>query len=240
MSVAHDLGRTAALELEGEEAVVGADVEAALAAHVGPGHALDDRAQVEPAGRDDARRRDRSCGTRRSTRLRRAATRGGSLVDVPGGGRRPSPTARARSGGRRSRGRRPPARLTGEPGVEDLPQLGLRGGPQRQRQHVGVVPSRAPCAVAASAHSAARTPGTLLAAIDAPVPVQQQTTACSARPSATSRAAASVAQAQSSRSPSPSAPCRTGSCPRSRSSPATASATPTRSSAATAMRIDRV
>jgi hypothetical protein len=42
----------------------------------------------------------------------------------------------------------------------------------------------------------------LFAAIDAPVPVQQQTTAWSARPSATSRAAASEAQAQSSRSPS--------------------------------------
>jgi hypothetical protein len=48
---------------------------------------------------------------------------------------------------------------------------------------------RAPAAVAASAHSAARTPRTLLAAIEAPVPVQQHTTACSARPSATSRAA---------------------------------------------------
>ncbi len=41
-------------------------------------------------------------------------------------------------------------------------------------------------------------PSTLLAAIEAPVPVQQQTTACSARPSATSRAAASLAHAQSS------------------------------------------
>ena len=36
---------------------------------------------------------------------------------------------------------------------------------------------RAPAAVAASAHSAARTPSTLLAAIEAPVPVQQQTIA---------------------------------------------------------------
>ena len=35
---------------------------------------------------------------------------------------------------------------------------------------------RAPSAVCASAHSAARMPGTLFAAIDAPVPVQQQTT----------------------------------------------------------------
>src|SRR3954452_15005410 len=61
---------------------------------------------------------------------------------------------------------------------------------------------RAPRAVSASPHSAARTPGTLFAAIDAPVPVQQQTTPWSAAPAATSRAAASLAQAQSSRTPS--------------------------------------
>ena len=40
------------------------------------------------------------------------------------------------------------------------------------------------------------------------MPVQQQTIACSARPSATSRAAASLAQAQSSRSSSARAPVR--------------------------------
>ena len=40
---------------------------------------------------------------------------------------------------------------------------------------------RAPAAVAASVHSAARTPRTLLAAIDAPVPVQQKSTAVSDR-----------------------------------------------------------
>ncbi len=39
----HDLGRAASLQLEGQEAVVGAHVEAALAADVGPGQALDDR-----------------------------------------------------------------------------------------------------------------------------------------------------------------------------------------------------
>src|SRR5690349_13086579 len=94
---------------------------------------------------------------------------------------------------------------------------------------------RAPSAVAASAHRAARIPGTLLAAIDAPVPVQQHTTACSARPSATSRAAASQHHAQSSRSPSARAPWTTASWPRARSSRTTASATPTRSSAATEM-----
>src|SRR4051794_9311836 len=96
---------------------------------------------------------------------------------------------------------------------------------------------RAPAAVGASPHSAARTPGTLFAAIDAPVPVQQQTTACSARPSTTSRAAASAHHAQSSRPPSASAPWTTGSCPRRRSSSTTASAIPVRSSAATAIRM---
>ena len=65
---------------------------------------------------------------------------------------------------------------------------------------------RAPAAVSASPQSAARMPGTLFAAIDAPVPVQQQTIPCSASPAATSRAAASLAHAQSSRSVSFSAP----------------------------------
>ena len=96
---------------------------------------------------------------------------------------------------------------------------------------------RAPSAVAASPHSAARTPATLLAAIDAPVPVQQHTIPCAARPSATSRAAASDAHAQSSRSASLSAPCSSGSCPRRRTSSTTASATPVRSSAAIAIRM---
>ena len=56
---------------------------------------------------------------------------------------------------------------------------------------------RAPAAVAASAHRAARIPVTLLAAIEAPVPVQQATIACSARPAATSCAARAEHQAQS-------------------------------------------
>src|SRR6478609_12004682 len=56
---------------------------------------------------------------------------------------------------------------------------------------------RAPSAVGAYKHSAARTPGTLFAAMLAPVPVQQHTMPASARPSATSRAAASDAHAQS-------------------------------------------
>ena len=44
---------------------------------------------------------------------------------------------------------------------------------------------RAPAAVSASVHSAARTPVTLLAAIDAPVPVQQNSTPVSVAPVAT-------------------------------------------------------
>src|SRR4051812_41837228 len=99
---------------------------------------------------------------------------------------------------------------------------------------------RAPSAVAASAHSAARTPSTLLAAIEAPVPVQQHTIACSARPPATSRAAASQHHAQSARSPSARAPCSSGSCPRARSCSMTAPAIPVRSSAATAIFIPLV
>src|SRR3954451_10475693 len=99
---------------------------------------------------------------------------------------------------------------------------------------------RAPSAVAASAHSAARTPSTLLAAIEAPVPVQQHTIACSARPPATSRAAASQHHAQSGRSPSAGAPCSSGSCPRARSCSMTAPAIPVRSSAATAIFIPLV
>src|SRR3954469_17750693 len=96
---------------------------------------------------------------------------------------------------------------------------------------------RAPRAVSASSQSAARTPATLLAAIDAPVPVQQQTTPCCARPSATSRAAASLAQAQSARSVSVRAPWGSTSWPREINAATTASATPVRSSAATAILI---
>src|SRR3954453_11011843 len=96
---------------------------------------------------------------------------------------------------------------------------------------------RAPRAVSASSHKAARTPATLLAAIDAPVPVQQQTTPCLARPSATSRAAASLAHAQSARSLSVRAPWGSTSWPREINAATTASATPVRSSAATAILI---
>ena len=130
-------------------------------------------------------------------------------------------------------GRRP----GGEPGVEDLGQHGSDVVRSDSASTLASFQLRAPAAVSASPHSAARMPATLFAAIDAPVPVQQQTTAWSARPSATSRAAASDAHAQSSRSPSASAPCRSGSWPRSRSCATTAPATPVSSSAATLIRI---
>ena len=61
---------------------------------------------------------------------------------------------------------------------------------------------RAPRAVSASVHRAARTPGTLLAAIDTPVPVQQHTTPRSARPEATSSPTARPASGQAIPSPS--------------------------------------
>ena len=86
---------------------------------------------------------------------------------------------RARPARRRSRGR--PASVLGscgEPGVEDLAEQRLRGRAQAEREHVGVVPAaRARRGGRVAAHSAARTPATLLAAIDAPVPVQQHTIA---------------------------------------------------------------
>ena len=55
---------------------------------------------------------------------------------------------------------------------------------------------RAPLAVSASVHRAARTPWTLLAAIDTPVPVVQQTTPSSALPSVTARPTAAPAAGQ--------------------------------------------
>ena len=129
------------------------------------------------------------------------------------------------------------ARRCREPRVEDLQELRLRGCRE------GSVRARSRRSSAARRprwerlpHSAARIPATLLAAIDAPVPVQQATIAWSARPSATSRAAASLAHAQSGRSRSAYAPWRTGSWPRRRSSSGSASATPVSSSAASAIR----
>ena len=60
---------------------------------------------------------------------------------------------------------------------------------------------RAIRAVSASTHSAARAPSTLFAAIEAPVPDQQQTTPRSAAPSATRRATAALASTHSSSPP---------------------------------------
>ena len=74
---------------------------------------------------------------------------------------------------------------------------------------------RAIRAVSASMHRAARAPGTLFAAIEAPVPDQQHTTARSQAPSATRRAAAALASTHSS-SPPASGPCSSTSWPASR------------------------
>ena len=76
---------------------------------------------------------------------------------------------RDRSPGRRRRSPRPPAPIVSR---------------SLHRQHVGVVPLRAPRPSRVGAQRG-RTPGTLLAAIDTPVPVQHHTMPRSARPSAT-------------------------------------------------------
>ena len=47
--------RSPALELEGEEAVVGADIEDSLAANLGPRQPVDDRTEVEHSRRHDPR-----------------------------------------------------------------------------------------------------------------------------------------------------------------------------------------
>src|SRR5690606_26513225 len=60
---------------------------------------------------------------------------------------------------------------------------------------------RAPAAVSGSVHRAARTPGTLLAAIDTPVPVQQHTTPRSAPPPATASPTRRPTSGQGSPSP---------------------------------------
>ena len=140
----------------------------------------------------------RPAARRRPRRRGRGAT--ASCASSASAALAPAP-ARSRPGARRSRGRRRSAlgspanqasRISPSSASEVLRRLSASTLASFQR--------RAPAAVAASAQSAARTPATLLAAIDAPVPVQQHTIACSARPSATSRAAASEAHAQSSRS----------------------------------------
>ena len=81
---------------------------------------------------------------------------------------------------------------------------------------------RAPAAVAASVHSAARTPRTLFAAIDAPVPVQQNRTAVSAAPLPTSSPTVRPTSAHCSSVPA-GGPTSCTSWPRSTSSAVTAS-----------------
>src|SRR5581483_11319973 len=88
---------------------------------------------------------------------------------------------------------------------------------------------RAPAAVCASVHRAARTPGTLFAAIDAPVPVQQNSTAVSQSPPETSSPTRRPTSAHSSSSP-PGGPTATTSWPRATRASATASVSGVRSS----------
>src|SRR5581483_576797 len=92
---------------------------------------------------------------------------------------------------------------------------------------------RAPRAVSASVHNAARTPATLLAAIDTPVPVQQHTTPRSATPDATASPTARPTSGHGSPSPT-----TTTSTPRPARSALTASVSGVRSSVPNATRTD--
>src|SRR5581483_5866012 len=92
---------------------------------------------------------------------------------------------------------------------------------------------RAPRAVSASVQRAARTPATLLAAIDTPVPVQQQTTPRSAAPDATASPTARPTSGHGSPSPT-----TTTSTPRPARSALTASVSGVRSSVPNATRMD--
>jgi len=94
---------------------------------------------------------------------------------------------------------------------------------------------RAPVAVSASAQSAARTPGILLAAIEMPVPVQQQTIPTSARPEATASPTARPIWAHAVE-PSAIAPKRSICAPRRSSSATRRSSSGPRSSAPIATR----
>src|SRR5581483_6882866 len=87
---------------------------------------------------------------------------------------------------------------------------------------------RAPSAIHGSQASAARTPGTLFAAIAVPVPVQQKSSPWSARPSATARATLAATSGHWSRSSTSTAcPCRRS------SSTAASKASPSSSAPAT-------
>jgi hypothetical protein len=82
--------------------------------------------------------------------------------------------------------------------------------------------ARAPRAVSASPHKAARIPGTLFAAMDTPVPVQQKSTPWSATPVTTDSATVRATSGQVCDSPLR-GPARITSCPRRRRSASTAS-----------------
>ena len=114
------------------------------------------------------------------------------------------------------------SRISVENGFAGRPQATGRGRPRRSTS-VRRRPSGRPV------HRAARMPGDLFAAIDAPVPVQQRDDKPGRHgPPQRPERRPHYAQAQSSRSSSVSAPCSTGSCPRRRNSSTTASATPVR------------
>lgn len=131
------------------------------------------------------------------------------------------------------------AGLGGEPGVEDLLSSGSEVNRRLSASTLASFQRRAPSAVYASVHRAARTPATLFAAIDAPVPVQQQTTAWSEVPAATSRAAASEQNAHWVLSPGLSAPCVSTSWPRARNSVTRCRATGSSMSEETEIRMPR-
>ncbi len=85
--------------------------------------------------------------------------------------------------------------------LDDLPPRRGAGGARDSARTLAWLYLRAMRAVSASTQRAARAPGTLLAAIEAPVPDQQQTTPRSAAPSATRRATAALASTHSSSPP---------------------------------------
>ena len=126
----------------------------------------------------------------------------------------------------------------GEPGVQYLASARLGCGAQTQAENVRLVPGlRTAGSLSVAAEGRARTPGTLFAAIETPVPVQQNSTASSALPDATAAAAspATTGQAEGACS-SRSGPNSCTSKPRLRSSCSTKSVTCVRSSLPSAIR----
>ena len=106
--------------------------------------------------------------------------------DIDGPSRSPSPRSPAS-----------PSSASAENQASSISRATVSDVPRRLRQSTFAwFQARAPRAVSASPQSAARTPGTLFAAIDTPVPVQQKSTPWSASRSATRRATASATSGQ--------------------------------------------